>query len=80
MIVCEHTLEDAIRKFFHEMKIRRPDHWPVGFDLLFLKKSVPCFIAALRQIEEVDFCYGFDQSKVISANKSMHSTTKEGSE
>ena len=66
MIVCEHTLENAIRKFFNEMRIQRPNHWPNNFDLLFLKKSVPCFISALQEIEDVGFCYGFDESKTIT--------------
>jgi len=78
MIVCEHILEDAIRTFFREMKISRPSYWPRHWDLLFLKKSVPCFIAALEKIEKVDFCYGFDQSKVMSANKSLEPTAKDG--
>ena len=65
MIVCEHTLEDAIRTFFKEMKISRPAYWYGDFDFLFLKMAVPCFITALEKIEHVDYCYGFDGSKVI---------------
>lgn len=64
MIVCEHILEDALRTFFEEAKLPIT-HNRKDFDLLVMKKCVPAFISALEEIEKVDYCYGYDQTKIF---------------
>jgi HEPN domain-containing protein len=68
MLVSEQSLEKAIKKFFEKAKIKRPDNYSLTQDWYLLKKSVPAFIEALKEIENVSFCYGFDIEKVFEEN------------
>ena len=65
MLLSEQSLEKAINTFFHEIKLPRPRGWSLLFDKMILKKAVPAFIEALKEIEKIDYCYGFDESKVF---------------
>jgi len=65
MLLCERALNAAIRKFFCEMRLQRPQYWNQEKDLLFLKKAVPAFVSALEEIEPIDYCYGHDETKVF---------------
>jgi len=65
MLVSEHNLEEAIRTFYHEAKIPIPAFWDGNKDARLLKRSVLAFLKALEKIEQIDFSYGFDRSKVF---------------
>ena len=66
MLVCEQDLEKAIQTFLNELKIPRPDCWSKNYDLAFKRAAVPAFISALEEIDDIDYCYGFDVTKVFS--------------
>jgi hypothetical protein len=64
MIVGEQHIENALRVFFHEAKIPRK-YLSIECDLRIMKKCVSAFIKALEEIEPVEKCYGFDETKVF---------------
>lgn len=67
MLVCEEVLGRAIVTFFKEAKIPRPFDWSEEWDRLWLQfKAVPAFLAALKEIEDVQLCEDFDASCVYS--------------
>ena len=66
MRVCEESLGRAMIAFFNEIKIPKPDYWPVEWDKLWLqRRATPAFLAALKEIEDVQLCTGFDIDHVI---------------
>jgi len=68
LILNESDLEKAIRKFFNTAKLPKTNN-SLDYDLLVLKASVPAFISALKEIVGIDFCYGFDETKVFTGSE-----------
>jgi hypothetical protein len=65
MLICEDSLERAIKVFLDEARMPRPDNWSLDKDKSFIDNCiVPAFFEALKQIESVETCYGFDLSTV----------------
>ncbi len=65
MIISEQSIEAAIIKLLNNAKFPIPKHWNLSWDRLFIRnKLVPAYIESLAEIEQVDFCYGFDKTKI----------------
>jgi len=65
MLVCEDSLEKAIHRFLEVARIPVPPYWSTNKDKAIVRwKIVPAFFEALKEIEDVDVCCGFDLSKV----------------
>ena len=65
MLVCEDSLEKAIYRFLQLAELPIPKGWNTTKDRAIVRwKIVPAFYEALKEIEEVNVCYGFDLSKV----------------
>ncbi len=74
MLVSETSIEKALSVFLKEARIPRAGEVTAKMDAAWMNlRLVPAFLKALEEIEEVDYGYGFDASKidVIAYRKSL---------
>jgi len=65
MLVCETSIERALGIFLSEARIPRAGEVGVAMDAAWMRaRLVPAFLKALEEIEAVEYCYGFDASKI----------------
>ena len=69
MLISEQLLENSLKIFFKKAKIPRPGNFTVEDDREFMVRCVLAFIAALEEIEKIDYCYGFDETKVFEKER-----------
>ena len=65
MLVSETDVERALDVFLREAQIPRHAMWSKKWEARVMQlRIIPAFLKALEAIEPVDYCYGFDASKI----------------